>query len=132
MKNIKFLILILTLGFFSCKKEYPKIDEALLQKELEKYSFPLVKESTVLCEVIKDSDFTPKLSNPINLAISNDGETAYVLNSICNRYTFSNNFVKQKSEYLVLKLIFNDIKISIFVKMIKIKLKRNFIFLLII
>ncbi|MFN8671991.1 MAG: hypothetical protein U0457_07910 [Candidatus Sericytochromatia bacterium] len=110
MKNIKFLILILTLGFFSCKKEYPKIDESLLNKQLDDYLInkqkevvnrylpPLEKkEGTILkyCEDIKDSDFTPKLSNPINLAISNDGETAYVLNSICNRYTFSNNFVKK-------------------------------------
>ncbi|MFN8672118.1 MAG: hypothetical protein U0457_08590 [Candidatus Sericytochromatia bacterium] len=92
MKNIKYLILILTLGFFSCKKEYPKIDESLLKKESEKYSLQLIKGSNLFCEEIKDSNFTPKLINPINIAISNDGETAYVLNAICNRSTFSNSF----------------------------------------
>ena len=93
MKKI-ILILYLSSIFFSCEQK--KVE----QVELERYSNPLERNGTKkYCENLKDSNLSPKLNNPINLAVSKDGETVYVINSVCNRHTFSNSFFTRCIQY---------------------------------
>ncbi|MFN8671423.1 MAG: hypothetical protein U0457_04965 [Candidatus Sericytochromatia bacterium] len=98
MKNIKFLILILTLGFFSCNNE-KKIIESINNKENKNENIvetpkPKVSilniqtktKSQSICKKLELKDSELKMYEPYDIVTAKDGSYVYVLSNYKNNH----------------------------------------------